>query len=46
MTRFIACQLAHDHWFSTKQANSDFGYEPILSMDEALNKTIPWLKTI
>jgi len=46
MTRFIACQLAHDHWFSTRQANLDFGYEPILSMDEALNKTIPWLKTI
>lgn len=46
MTRFIACQLAHDHWFSTRQANLDFGYEPILSMDEALNKTIPWFKTI
>jgi nucleoside-diphosphate-sugar epimerase len=46
MTRFIACQLAHDHWFSTRQANLGFGYEPILSMDEAMNKTIPWLKTI
>jgi nucleoside-diphosphate-sugar epimerase len=46
MSRFIACQLAHDHWFSTRQANLGFGYEPILSMDEAMNKTIPWLKTI
>ena len=46
MSRFVACQLAHDHWFSTEAAKRDFGYEPILSMKEALDKTIPWLKSL
>ena len=46
MSRFVACQLAHDHWFSTEAAKRDFGYEPIVSMQEALDKTMPWLKTL
>ena len=46
MSRFIACQLAHDHWFSTESAKSDFGYEPIISMSEAMNKTLPWLRSL
>ena len=46
MSRFVACQLAHDHWFSTEAAKRDFAYEPILSMQEALDKTMPWLKTL
>jgi nucleoside-diphosphate-sugar epimerase len=46
MSRFVACQLAHDHWFSTDAAKRDFGYEPIVSMQEALEKTMPWLKTL
>ena len=45
MSRFVACQLAHDHWFSTQAAKSDFGYEPVLSMDAAMKKTIPWLRS-
>ncbi|MEC8421133.1 MAG: NAD-dependent epimerase/dehydratase family protein [Verrucomicrobiota bacterium] len=44
MSRFVACQLAHDHWFSTQAAKSDFGYEPVLSMDAAMKKTISWLR--
>ncbi len=46
MTRFVACQLAHDHWFSSDAAKRDLGYEPILSMKEALDKTMPWLKSL
>ena len=46
MSRFVACQLAHDHWFSTESAKSDFGYEPIISMSEAMKKTLPWLRSL
>jgi len=46
MTRFIACQLAHDHWFSSTAAKEDLGYQPVISMTDALRKTLPWLKTL
>ena len=46
MTRFVASQLAHDHWFSNKEALSDFGYSPILSMEDGLKETLPWLRTL
>ena len=46
MSRFVACQLAHDHWFSTEAAKSDFGYEPIISMSEAMNRTLTWLRSL
>ncbi len=46
MTRFIACQLAHDHWFSGANARIDLGYEPILDMQRALEKTLPWLRKL
>ena len=29
MTRFVACQLAHDHWFSIKSAEADLSYKLI-----------------
>ena len=46
MSRFVACQLSHDHWFSSHKAQRDFGYNPVLSMKVALEKTLPWLKSI
>jgi nucleoside-diphosphate-sugar epimerase len=46
MTRFIACQLAHDHWFSTHSAENDLGYRPIKNMKDALQESIPWLKSL
>ena len=46
MTRFVACQLAHDHWFSEVAAKRDLGYQPLLSMEEALRKTHPWLRNL
>ena len=44
MTRFVATQLAHDHWFSSLAAEKDLGYQPLISMEEAMQKTLPWLK--
>jgi len=46
MTRFVASQLAHDHWFSGEAAEQDLQYNPPLNMAEAMEKTIPWLKTL
>ena len=46
MTRFVASQLAHDHWFCGKAAEKDLQYKPMLNMAEAMKKTIPWLKTL
>ena len=46
MTRFVACQLAHDHWFSIKSAQTDLGYEPIKKMNQAISETLPWLKSL
>ena len=46
MTRFVACQLAQDHWFSSRAARNDLNYRPILSMDQAMEKTLPWLQSL
>ncbi len=46
MTRFVALQLAKDHWFSTEAARKDLGYEPIVSMQEGLGETISYLKKL
>ncbi|MFP6854973.1 MAG: 3-beta hydroxysteroid dehydrogenase, partial [Opitutales bacterium] len=44
MTRFVAKQLAEDHWFDISAAQRDLGYEPIISMQDGLRETIAWLK--
>ncbi len=46
MTRFVAVQLAKDHWFSITAARSDLGYEPIISMEEGMEETCAWLRNI
>ncbi|MFP6887519.1 MAG: NAD-dependent epimerase/dehydratase family protein, partial [Opitutales bacterium] len=46
MTRFVATQLAEDHWFSIEAARRDLGYEPIISMEEGLRETVEWLKKV
>ena len=38
MTRFVAAQLAGSHSYSIKAAQRDFGYQPIVSMQEGLNR--------
>ncbi len=45
MTRFLAEQLAKSHYFSTANAFEDLGYEPVVSMEEGLQRTIKWLKS-
>ena len=46
MTRFVACQLAHDHWYSSQAAKADLGYEPIANMENCLEKSLPWLRKL
>ena len=45
MTRFLAEQLAKSHYFSIANAQKDLGYEPIVSTEEGLRRTVQWLKT-
>jgi nucleoside-diphosphate-sugar epimerase len=45
MTRFLAEQLAKSHYFSTENAFEDLGYEPVVSIEEGLQRTIKWLKS-
>jgi nucleoside-diphosphate-sugar epimerase len=45
MTRFLAEQLAHSHWFSIDAARCDFGYEPTIDTAEGMRRTAEWLKT-
>ncbi len=40
MTRFIAAELAKDHWFSAEAARRDLGYKPRVSMDEGTAELI------
>lgn len=44
MTRFLAEQLAHSHWFSIEAARRDFGYEPLVNTDQGMRRTAAWLK--
>jgi nucleoside-diphosphate-sugar epimerase len=46
MTRFVASQLAHDHWFSSSSAKKDLHYEPVINMKDAMEDTLPWLKSL
>jgi nucleoside-diphosphate-sugar epimerase len=40
ITRFVAVELAKDHYFDISAARRDLGYEPQVSMAEALERTI------
>ena len=39
MTRFVACQLAKDHYFSHQRAKEDLGYSPLISTQKGLELT-------
>ncbi|TWT99320.1 3 beta-hydroxysteroid dehydrogenase/Delta 5--_4-isomerase [Botrimarina colliarenosi] len=44
MTRFVARQLATDHWFDKEAANRDFGYRPAISTAEGMRRLGEWLR--
>ncbi len=42
MTRFVAGQLAHSHYFDISAAEEDFDYHVVIHPEEALQNTITW----
>ena len=38
MSRFLAMELARSHWFDISRAKNDFGYRPIVSTEEGLQR--------
>jgi nucleoside-diphosphate-sugar epimerase len=44
MTRFIAAELAKDHYFNLSAARRDLGYAPRVSMQAGTEELIAWLK--
>ncbi|MBL7180037.1 MAG: NAD-dependent epimerase/dehydratase family protein [Pseudomonadota bacterium] len=45
MTRFLADELATDHWFDISAARRDLGYVPRITTEEGLRRLEHWLKT-
>lgn len=43
MTRFLAQQLARSHYFSHNNAEQDFGYKPVISIEDGMKKVVDWL---
>jgi len=46
MTRFLAYQLAHDHYFNITAARNDFGYTPAICPQEGTKRLIRSLKNV
>lgn len=46
MTRFVAEQLSLTHTYSVAAAERDFGYRPVVSVDEGLRKLTPELRRL
>ena len=38
MTRFLAAQLGHSHYFDVSAATRDFGYRPEISIEEGMER--------
>ncbi len=45
MTRFVAEQLARSHYFSHAKAEHDFGYRPVVTLNEAQQRLLQWIRT-
>ena len=43
LNRFTVTQISINHTYSHEKAKRDFGYEPIVTKDEAMKKTVEWL---
>ncbi len=44
MTRFVARELATDHWFSSRAAREVLGYRPAVPMEEGFARYLEWLR--
>ncbi|MGL4461496.1 MAG: hypothetical protein ACRC1K_05030, partial [Planctomycetia bacterium] len=42
MTRFVAAQLSHPHWFDVSAAKRDLRFTPRLSIEDGLRKLAAW----
>ena len=45
MTRFVASELAKDHWFDISAAKRDLGYSPRISMNEGLSRLLHHMRS-
>ena len=45
ITPWMACELAHDHWFKIDAAERDFGYKPRISIEQGLKILAEYYKT-
>ena len=43
MTRFVASELAKDHWFDISAARRDLGYEPRVTMEQGTRELVATL---
>ena len=44
MTRFVADELAKDHWFDITAARRGLGYIPRISMEQGTAELVEWIK--
>jgi nucleoside-diphosphate-sugar epimerase len=45
MTRFVAAELAMDHWFDISAARRDLGYAPRVSMAQGTSELVRLLRS-
>lgn len=46
ITRFVAAQLAHSHWFNVSAARRDLNYDPRIPTADAIVKLENWLSVV
>lgn len=44
MTRFLASQLAHSHWFSHERAKEVLGYRQQVTTEQGVDRLVDWFK--
>ena len=46
MTRFLAAQLSRSHWYRVDKAQRDFGFKPLIMVEEGLHRMGPELRLL
>jgi nucleoside-diphosphate-sugar epimerase len=46
ITRFLASEVAMSHYYDISRAKRDLGYAPVFTMEEALQRTLPYLRQL